>query len=61
MEQNDIITIKELAEIWNLRPTHIRKLAREGKIPGVKAGMFWRFSRTEVLEAFRNLNKHRSV
>ena len=54
-------TADELAEAVKLHPYTIRRLAREGKIPGFKFGGQWRFDAQEIESWLRNQNNfHKS-
>lgn len=46
------LTSEQAAEALNLAPKTIRRLAREGKLPGKRRGSTWRFTRRAV-EAYR--------
>ena len=46
--QDDILTVKEVAEYLKLTEKTTYKLAAEGKIPGFKVGGSWRFRRDEL-------------
>ena len=57
---NDIMTIKEVAEYLKLKEKTAYRLAAEGKIPGFKVGGAWRFKRGEIdtwIEAQSNTGK----
>ncbi len=41
-------TIEEVAEALRLHPYTVRRLCREGKIPGFKFGGQWRFKREDI-------------
>ena len=41
-------TVDEVAEALKLHPYTIRRLCREGKIPGFKFGGQWRFRKDEI-------------
>ncbi len=45
---NEYLTADDLAKMFNLTPHGIRKLAREGKIPGKQIGKAWRFKKSEI-------------
>ena len=46
--QIEIYTIDEVAEALKLHPYTVRRLCREGKIPGVKFGGQWRFHKKAI-------------
>jgi excisionase family DNA binding protein len=46
---DEILTATEVAELLQIHPRTVYKLAKEGSIPGRKFGGGWRFSRGEIL------------
>lgn len=46
-----LLTADQLADRWQVRTSHIYRLAREGKIPTVELGRYKRF-RLDAIEAF---------
>ncbi len=52
-----LLTIREVAGYLHFPPETVRAMARDGRIPAIKAGRLWRFRLGEVeawLEARRN-------
>lgn len=45
MEAKEILSVEEAAEFLGFSAYTVRKLARDGVIPGYKMGRQWRFSR----------------
>jgi excisionase family DNA binding protein len=45
---DEILTIREVAELLKINEKTAYKLAAEGKIPGFKVGGSWRFERQEI-------------
>ena len=45
MQEKEILTVEEAAEFLGFSAYTVRKLARQGIIPGTKMGRQWRFSR----------------
>ena len=45
---DDIMTLKEVAEYLRLTEKTAYRLAAEGKLPGFKAGVAWRFERGDL-------------
>lgn len=45
---NEIMTLKEVAEYLKLAEKTAYRLAAEGKLPGFKVGGSWRFKRPEI-------------
>lgn len=41
-------TIEEVAEALKLHPYTVRRLCREGKVPGFKFGGQWRFKKADI-------------
>jgi len=48
-----ILTATELAKYLRVHPYTVKRLAREGKLPGFKIGGQWRFDQKQI-EAFKN-------
>lgn len=48
MDNNDILTIKELSVYLKLAEKTAYRLASDGKIPGFKVGGAWRFRKSEI-------------
>ncbi len=46
---DEILTLKEVAEYLKLAEKTAYRLAAEGKLPGFKVGGSWRFKREDVL------------
>ena len=46
---NEILTIREVAEYLKLAEKTVYRIAAEGKIPGFKVGGAWRFRKDEIL------------
>ncbi|MBL7241429.1 helix-turn-helix domain-containing protein [Komagataeibacter rhaeticus] len=45
---DEILTIREMAELLKINEKTAYKLASAGKLPGFKVGGAWRFERLEV-------------
>ena len=52
MTADDILTIEQVAKIFQMKPQTIYKWAEEGIIPGVKLGKEWRFRKKIIDEWF---------
>lgn len=50
MKQDDIITIREVADYLKIAEKTAYKLALEGVIPGFKVGGAWRFKREDIVK-----------
>lgn len=48
MPQNEILTAEEVAKYLRVHPYTVKRLAREGKLPGFKVGGQWRFNSKEI-------------
>lgn len=46
--ENDIMTIKEVADYLKLNEKTAYRLTSEGKIPGFKVGGSWRFHKQDI-------------
>lgn len=46
-----LLTAEELAERWRVKTSQIYRLTREGKIPVVEVGRYYRY-RVEAIEAY---------
>ena len=57
---NDIMTVKEVAEYLKITEKTAYRLTAEGKIPGFKVGGAWRFRRTEIETWLENQSKKSS-
>lgn len=45
---DDILTLKELAEYLKIAEKTLYLYAREGRIPAIKIGSAWRFRRADI-------------
>ena len=48
MPNDDIMTVKELADYLKIAEKTAYRFAAEGKVPGFKVGSAWRFKKTDV-------------
>ncbi len=48
MADDDILTIKEVAEYLKLTERTLYRLVQEGQVPGFKVGNSWRFKRADI-------------
>ena len=46
-----LLTAEQLAERWQVRPAHVYRLAREGRIPVVRLGRYRRF-RIDAIQGY---------
>lgn len=49
---NEVLTSKEVAEYLRTTPDTIKRMARAGRLPGLKLGRVWRFRRADIDELF---------
>lgn len=43
MSRPPLITAEQLAERWQVPTSHVYRLTREGKVPAVKLGRYYRY------------------
>lgn len=48
----EVLTTKEVAEYLRMSPDTVKRLARQGRLPGVKLGHTWRFRKADLEEMF---------
>lgn len=48
MTNDEIMTVKELAEYLKIAEKTAYRFASEGKVPGFKVGSAWRFKKDEI-------------
>ena len=48
---SQLLTADDLATRWQVPKAHVYRLAREGKVPTVQIGRYYRFQ-TQVIEAW---------
>lgn len=46
-----LLTAEDLAERWQVPKSHVYRLTREGRIPAVRLGKYYRY-RLDAIEAF---------
>jgi excisionase family DNA binding protein len=46
-----LLTAEELAERWQVRPSHVYRLTRDGAVPAVRLGRYYRY-RLDAVERF---------
>jgi excisionase family DNA binding protein len=44
----DVLTLTQAAEYLQLHPETVRRLSREGILPGAKVGRSWRYRRIDL-------------
>jgi excisionase family DNA binding protein len=48
---SQLLTAEQLAERWQVKPSHVYRLTRDGAIPAVKLGRYYRY-RLDAIEQF---------
>lgn len=48
MPNDDIMTVKEVADYLKIAEKTAYRFASEGKVPGFKVGSAWRFRKSEI-------------
>ncbi|ATG47641.1 DNA-binding protein [Celeribacter ethanolicus] len=48
MQDDDVLTVKELAAFLKIAEKTAYRFASEGKVPGFKVGSAWRFRKSEI-------------
>lgn len=56
----EILTAQEVAKYLRIHPYTVKRLAREGKLPGFKVGEQWRFQQNAINKFINNLNPRKS-
>jgi excisionase family DNA binding protein len=49
VNEQEFMTAAEVAALFRVTPQCVTKLARTGKLPGIRLGTTWRFNRAEML------------
>jgi len=49
---SETLSSKQAAEYLGTSPDRVRRLARQGRLPGVKLGHTWRFRKADLEETF---------
>lgn len=47
-QESDVMTLQQVAEYLQLSEMTIYRMAREGRLPGIKIGRLWRFRRADI-------------
>ena len=53
MVNSEILTTRSAAELLDYHVEHVRRLARDGRIPCVKIGGQWRFVHSDLIDWIR--------
>jgi excisionase family DNA binding protein len=51
--QERLLTAEDVAEWFQVTPAWVQQLARDGEIPAVRLGRYWRFDRVTLDEWWR--------
>jgi excisionase family DNA binding protein len=54
MDDKNLLTIRELARLYNVSSSTVRRLINSGRLPGKKVGGQWRFDPAEARKAFED-------
>lgn len=54
LQENGFMTLPEVADYLRLSIHTIYKMAQSGRVPALKAGAVWRFSRADIDEWMRS-------
>ncbi len=57
--ENNILTVKEVAEYLRIGQRSVYKLIREQKIPAIRILNKWRIDKTELDKIFKNPDKQK--
>ncbi|MGQ9695944.1 MAG: helix-turn-helix domain-containing protein [Thermodesulfobacteriota bacterium] len=52
MANHEILNIKEVSNYLKIPVSTVYKLAQDGKVPAIKVGKHWRFSKRDLDEMF---------
>jgi excisionase family DNA binding protein len=56
-DENEIMTVSEVAEYFKISEVTTYKLVQEGKIPAFKIGRHWRVKRSDLGEFIEKLKR----
>jgi len=59
--ENEIMTVSEVAEYFKISEVTTYKLVQEGKIPAFKIGRHWRVKRTDLGEFIEKLKRGEKI
>ncbi len=48
MDKEDILTLKQVAELLKISPLTVHRLTQKGALPGSKIGSQWRYWRANI-------------
>lgn len=51
IEAARLLTAEDLATRWQIKPAHVYRLTREGKLPAVRLGRYYRYT-VDAIEDF---------
>ncbi|MEG0773075.1 helix-turn-helix domain-containing protein [Clostridium sp.] len=57
MNDNEIMTVSEVAEYFKISEVTTYKLVQEGKIPAFKIGRHWRVKKSDLSEFIEKLKR----
>lgn len=53
---DEVLTAEEAAKLLKVSVSHVREMAKQKKLPGLRLGARWCFSRERLLQAVRGEN-----
>ena len=57
MDKEDILTLKQVAELLKVSPLTVHRLTQKGALPGTKIGSQWRYWRDNIEVLLKHLQK----
>jgi excisionase family DNA binding protein len=61
VEKTALMTTEEVAEFLRMSEVFVTKMAREGKLPGFRMGIKWRFRRETIDSYVKSLENGRNA
>jgi excisionase family DNA binding protein len=58
VDDQDVLTVKEISDLLHVRPSTIYKLIRQGKIPAFRIGSDWRFRKDAIMRWMAENSMH---
>ena len=49
MAADEVLTVKDICDLFRVHPSTVHRLSREGKIPRFRVGNEWRFRKDVIL------------
>lgn len=61
MDDYDVLTTKEVAEMLRMHPRTVIRLAKSGELPSGRVGQKFRFRRLDIAALIKSKNEHESI